>query len=57
LELTKELIFSITTLTALAILLLAGKITSDQFFDILWLLLGTILGVGYGYARARKQVK
>jgi len=47
--LTKEFLFSIIVLIVLAILLGLDKVSQENFFKVLFLLIGSILGITYGY--------
>jgi hypothetical protein len=55
LELTNELVFSLFVLVALSVLLAIDKVSQENFIRIILLLIGAILGVAYGYAKASRK--
>ncbi len=53
--LTKEFIFSVIVLLVTAILLVLDKISQEVFVRVLLLLIGAMLGIGYGYYKALRK--
>jgi len=55
-ELKQETFFGLVVIIILAVLLFFGKIDVDRFFQLVFLIVGAILGVAYGYYRAMRKL-
>ena len=50
-EISGELVFGVLIVAICAVLVALGNISAEDFMKLVFAIIGSILGIGYGYAK------